>query len=137
MNLRKKLFVNHPLQVRYLSVIVAAMLVPTLVIGLCMYHLVFYLLANEMVFPEAIASNLVPVIDRVNGIMAVTLPAIIAVIFWLGLVLSHRIVGPINRIEHELDRIIKGETHHRIRLRKNDGLMTIAHKINILTAKIK
>ena len=136
MNLRRKLLVNHPLQIKYLSVIVAAMLVPTLVMGFCLYHMVFYLLANEMVFPEAIASNLVPVIDRVNAIMAVTLPLVVAVIFWMGLTLSHRIVGPISRIERELDKIIGGDFRHQIRLRKNDDLADIANKINSITAKL-
>ena len=132
---RAKWFMRHPIQAKYLLLVLVAMLAPMLLIGFCFYTLVFDLLARQLVFPEAIFANLVPVIERINGVLALTLPALSLVILWCALVLSHRFAGPIERLEDDLDRILAGETHHRIRLRKNDDLKGVADRINALVRR--
>lgn len=133
---RVKWFMRHPIQAKYLLLVLVAMLAPMLLIGFCFYTLVFDLLARQLVFPEAIFANLVPVIDRINNVLALTLPALSLVILWCALVLSHRFAGPIERLEDDLDRILAGETHHRVRLRKNDDLKGVADRINALARRI-
>ncbi len=113
------------------------MLFPTLLVGYCLYHVVFSMLANQMAFPEAIAANLVPVIERVNGILAIALPALLLMLIWLGLLISHRFAGPVERMEADLDRILAGDLKHRVRVRKTDDLRAIAEKINDLVAKLR
>lgn len=132
---RAKWLMKHPVQAKYLLLVLVAMLAPMLLIGFCFYTLVFDLLARQLVFPEAIFANLVPVIDRVNGFLVMTLPALSLVILWCALVISHRFAGPIERLEADLDRILAGETNHRIRLRKNDDLKGVADRINALVRR--
>ena len=133
---RSKWFMKHPIQAKYLLLVLLAMLSPILLIGFCFYTLVFDLLARQLVFPEAIYANLVPVIDRVNNLLILTLPALILVVLWCALVISHRFAGPIERLESDLDRILAGETQHKVRLRKNDDLKGIANRINALTRRL-
>ena len=132
---RMKWFMRHPIQAKYLLLVLVAMLAPILLIGFCFYTLVFDLLARQLVFPEAIFANLVPVITRVNRLLAWTLPALSLVILWCALMISHRFAGPIERIEDDLDQILAGNTHHRVRLRKNDDLKGVADRINALTRR--
>ncbi len=132
---RAKWFMRHPIQAKYLLLVLFAMLAPMLLIGFCFYTLVFDLLARQLVFPEAIFANLVPVIDRVNGFLVLTLPALSLVILWCALVISHRFAGPIERLEADLDKILAGETRHRIRLRKNDDLKGVVDRINALVRR--
>lgn len=136
MTWRAKWFMRHPIQAKYLLLVLVAMLAPMLLIGFCFYTLVFDLMARQLVFPEAIFGNLVPVIERINGLLALALPALALVIFWCALVLSHRFAGPIERLEEDLDRILAGETHHRVRLRKNDDLKGVADRVNALARKL-
>ena len=133
---RAKWFMRHPIQAKYLLLVLVAMLAPILLIGFCFYTLVFDLLARQMVFPEAIFSNLVPVVERVNTLLALTLPALALIILWFALVISHRFAGPIERLEADLDRILAGETKHRIRLRKNDDLKGVADRVNALVKRL-
>ena len=135
MRWRGKWFMKHPIQAKYLLLVLVAMLAPILLIGFCFYTLVFDLLARQMVFPEAIFGNLVPVIERINMLLGVTLPALSLLILWCALVISHRFAGPIERLEADLDRILAGETNHRIRLRKNDDLKGVADRINALARR--
>ena len=137
MRLRAKWFMKHPVQTKYLLIVILAMLAPTLMIGFCFYHLLFYLLARQMVFPEAIMANLVPVLNQVNTLLAVSLPLIFVTILWFAMVVSHRFAGPIERLEKDLDRILEGDYKHKIYMRKKDDLKGVAHRINALAARIK
>ena len=133
---RMKWFMRHPIQAKYLLLVLVAMLAPILLIGFCFYTLVFDLMARQLVFPEAIFSNLVPVIARINNLLALTLPILALAVLWCALVLSHRFAGPVERIESDLDRILAGEKHHRVRLRKNDDLKGVADRINALARRL-
>ena len=134
---RSKWFMKHPVQAKYLLLVLVAMLSPILLIGFCFYTLVFDLLARQLVFPEAIYSNLMPVIERVNNLLILTLPALTLVVLWCALVISHRFAGPIERLESDLDQILAGDLHHKVRLRKNDDLKGVAHRINALAKRLE
>ena len=133
---RMKWFMRHPIQAKYLLLVLVAMLAPILLIGFCFYTLVFDLLARQLVFPEAIFGNLVPVIARINGLLAFTLPLLALVILWCALVISHRFAGPIERLESDLDQILAGDKNHRVRLRKNDDLKGVADRVNALARRL-
>lgn len=137
MAIRLKWFMRHPLQAKYLLLVLIAMLAPTLLIGYCFYMLLFQLMAKQLVFPEAIYANLVPVIERVNTLLIVALPVLAFIILWVALVISHRFAGPVERIESDLDQMIAGDHKHRVRLRKNDDLKGIADRINVLVKRLQ
>jgi signal transduction histidine kinase len=128
---------KHPTQSKYLLIVIVAMLGPILLIGYCFYNLVFNLLAREMVFPEAIMTNLVPVIEQVNNLLIIVLPPLVLIILWFALVISHRFAGPIERLESELDEILTGNFSHKIRVRKKDDLAGVVHRINTLVKLLK
>lgn len=127
---RTKWLMKHPIQAKYLLIVILAMLAPTLLIGYSFYNLVFNLMAKQMIFPEAIMANLVPVIERVNAFLVFALPVVILVILWFALVISHRFAGPIERLESDLDQILAGDYYHRVSIRKNDDLIGVAKRIN-------
>lgn len=133
---RKKWFVKHPMQVKYLWMVAIAMLAPAAVVGFSFYHVMFRLMARQMAFPEAVASNIEPVVSRMNLFMAVTLPVVIAGIFLASLRLSHRFAGPLERLESELDRLLEGRNHAPIRVRENDDLAGVTRRINMLLQKL-
>lgn len=137
MRARVKWFMKHPVQAKYLLIVILAMLAPTVVIGFCFYHLLFYLLARQMAFPEAIMANLMPVLDKVNALLAVALPIIFGTILWFAMVISHRFAGPIERLERDLDQILEGDYNHKVYMRKKDDLKGVAHRINALVGRIK
>ncbi len=132
MKVRAKWLMKHPIQANYLLIVILAMLIPTLLIGFCLYNLIFNLLAKQMVFPEAIMANLVPVIKRVNVFLMLTLPIATLIILWFALVISHRFAGPIERLEGDLDQILAGDYEHRVQVRKRDDLVGVTKRINML-----
>jgi len=56
---------------------------------------------------------------------------LIVILFsWRVVILSHRLAGPIYRLEKDLQEIAKGNFSIRIRFRKKDELKSIAEGIN-------
>ena len=134
-NKRRKKFIGTSVQNKTLVLVFAAAVVPAALVGICLYYLMFNLLAWQLGIPEAVAYNLIPVARKINIIVAVILPVALLAIWFMALELSNRIAGPIYRLEKELDRIISGEKSTHIKLRKNDELKSLADKINRLMTK--
>lgn len=131
--MRKRFFTRRITQRRYLVLLLVSMLVPLVVVGGCLYYLIFMVMADQLGIPESIAINLFPVIQKINLVLLVAVPPVILVMVLWGVFLSHRFVGPLDRLEDELDRMAEDSDYsRRITLRKNDDLKPIADRINKL-----
>lgn len=130
--MRKRYWVGHPLQSKYLVFTLIVMLAPAALVTGCLYALIFTLMEREMVFPEAVASNIIPVIEQVNRVLLIALPVCVALGAVLAVRISHRLVGPVQRLESELDRILEGVSKEPIRMRATDDLRGVAERINRL-----
>lgn len=134
-NKRTKKYLGTAFQKKILFLVFASSLIPASIVAVCMYYLIFNTLALEMVIPEAIAYNLMPVIRKVNTIIAVAVPISLVVIWLVALELSHRIAGPLYRMEKELDEIIQGGKRCSIKLRRNDECKLFIDKLNRVITK--
>ena len=132
LNKRKAKFIGIALQNKTLILVFAAAVIPTAIIAVCLYYLIFNMLAWQLGIPEAIAYNLVPVARKVNLIILIALPVALFIIWFMALELSHRIAGPLYRLEKELNERIEGRKSGPIQLREKDELKALADKINRL-----
>jgi len=135
LNKRKAKFIGTALQNKTLILVFFASVVPVIIIAVCLYYLIFNMLAWQLGIPEAIAYNLVPVARKVNLIILIALPITLFVIWFMALELSHRIAGPLYRLEKELNERIEGNKSGPIQLREKDELKALADKINKLIIK--
>ncbi len=53
-----------------------------------------------------------------------------------GIFTTHRVAGPIYRMESDIDRVLTGETHARVRLRRGDAFPELAEKVNELIERL-
>ena len=123
------------LQKKLLILVFSAAIIPSTIVAVCLYYLIFNMLAWQLGIPEAVAYNLIPVARKVNLIIIVVLPVTVFILWSIALELSHRIVGPIFRLEKELDERIAGTKKGAIRFRRKDEFKAIADKINKLIVK--
>ena len=131
--MRKIKFINTSVQNKTLILVFIAAVVPMAIVSICLYYLIFNMLAWQLGIPESIAYNLLPVARKVNIILLVSLPVVLFFIWFAALELSHSIAGPIYRLEKELDDRIKGKKAGPILLREKDELKVLVDKINKLT----
>ena len=128
---------RNKLERRYLRLIALSIILPTLIVGGCLYYIIFNLMAEQLGIPEVIAYHLIPVVEKVNLVLIVSLPIIFTILFSIGLVLSRRLAGPIERLEEELKEITQKGEPKRISLRKNDTLKPLVDDINALLDRLK
>ena len=135
--MRFNLFTKSPLQFKYLMLIIIAMLVPTLIMGSYLYYFIFTIMAEQLAIPEIIAINLIPVLNKVNVMLIVSLIPLFILLFLWGLIVSHRFAGPLERIEKDIDKILEGDTSVRFKVRDKDDMKSIVDKLNKLLDKLK
>ena len=130
-NRRGMPFVRHSIQWDYLKLVALAMFLPTLIATACLYYLIWQTVAYELAVPELIASALFPAFHRVNQIILIGMPAVIGLILFFAIRLTHQLAGPLYRIEKELDIMAHTRDFTKpIRLRPRDRLHPLAAKIN-------
>jgi methyl-accepting chemotaxis protein len=54
----------------------------------------------------------------------------------LGILATHRIAGPVYRIEIDIDRVLAGEKGVRVRTRRRDAFPDLAERVNELIERI-
>jgi signal transduction histidine kinase len=107
---RRKLLVNKRLQ-----------------IGLFMKWLILPLILSFFIFYYFKTNIFILIL----GLAAITM------LSWRVLIISHRIAGPIYRLEKDLQDIAKGNFSMRIKFRKKDELKSIAEGINRILDEIE
>ena len=128
---------RNELERHYVRLIALSLILPTLIVGGCLYYVIFDLMAEQLGIPEVVAYHLLPVVEKVNLVLIVSLPLLFLILFSIGLILSRRLVGPIERLEKKLGEIIAGGMSKRLELRKDDTLKPLIDSINALLDKVE
>ena len=162
---RKQLVVDRNFQFRFVSTflfsILAALLIFSLFVGA--YYWISSM-AGENLFKEFITIDRQVIIEKElieNGVVKrvrvpatetivgvkrweLVLPAILVnnliimiLVSVIGIYYSHRIAGPVFRINQDIRRILDGEKGVRIKLRSNDGLQELARMVNRLAERLE
>ncbi len=113
------------------------MIIPTLFVGGCLYYFIFTVMAEQLALPDVIARNLLPVIHRINFILAVGLPVVFVVMITWAVALSYRFVAPLERLEEDLESIDQGDYSVRLQIREDHDLSPIADVINDLVEQLE
>ncbi len=122
--------IKSKLQFKYAVVLLFCMLVPSVFIGICMYYFMFMIVSQGMGARGPIAYNLFPLLQKVNLIMSGGLFFILIVFLMIGVYISQKLIGPVERIKKDLKQIADGDMNHRIRMRKSDDFAFIAESVN-------
>jgi len=109
--------------------------VPLILISAALYYLIYYCVLNQMLIPEAVAVTLLPAMKKANSILVFVVPILLFLILRASLIYSNRIIGPIPRLEKELDKFIAGDRSVRISSRKKDELRSFISKVNAVLEK--
>ncbi|MEI8349099.1 MAG: methyl-accepting chemotaxis protein [Candidatus Omnitrophota bacterium] len=129
---RRKYLVKKDTQFRYMGLV----LIPLVLLLACLYYLMYYAVFYQMLIPEAVISTLLPAMKQVNIVLMLCMPVLLFLLIYAGLVYSNRLIGPIPRLEREIDRIIAGDYSVRLKTRDKDDLRQFVNKINIVLEKL-
>lgn len=133
---RTQYWVAGKFQGKYIGVI---LLLAFLTAAMCSY-VVYY--TSIMMFGEKLANvypqgRLVSIVNLINSRIIISILLVSPLIALIGLYLSHKIAGPIFRMERYVNEMATGNLHSRLVLRKGDELLNLAEGINSLSESLK
>jgi len=133
---RKQIIVSAKFQLKYVGLILLLMFITAVVCSYVVYYTGMILLAEKLanVYPQG---RLVAIINTVNMRIMLSVLFLTPFVAYIGIYLSHKIAGPIYRMEKFLGSMSKGDLTTSIVLRKGDELGTVADSINALNNSMK
>jgi len=135
-NKRRRFFANK-MHKDIFTLVFFATLLPAAIVTICLYYLIFNITAEQIAIPEAIAYNLIPAAKRVILILLFVTPISILTILILTKKITHKIIGPFDRIVRELDECIKGKRQGHLIIRKGDKFRPLVDRINKLLDRLR
>ena len=129
---RRQFIVNPVLQFKLLFLILLSIIIPTLLTFLSLFFLIRSILLEAQINNELVYNALLFLSRKVYIILIAGFSFVTVLLLTWALIFIHRIVGPLFRLERELEKIIDGKKVGKIRFRKNDSFISLAEKINRL-----
>ncbi|MFA4991537.1 MAG: methyl-accepting chemotaxis protein [Candidatus Omnitrophota bacterium] len=129
---RRRYIIKTGLQFRYIGLVFILALLASMVTGWTVFATGWAFLGEKLagVYPQG---RLVYIFRATNMALIRNLLLVSPLVFVLALLFSHKIAGPVYRIEKDLGEIQKGNLGLKIKLRQNDELVDLAEAINALT----
>lgn len=133
---RTRFFTATKYQLKYIALILLFMLLTMAVCVITVYFSGTAIFAEKLasVYPQ---SRIVPLINKVNFRVLVNMLLVIPVVGVVGVFLSHKLAGPLIRVERFLSEIAAGRLTARIALRKGDELVSLADRVNDLADSLR
>ena len=131
---RRVLFANKTHRAVFL-IIFLSIVIPTLMVAAILYLLLVGMSPEQLAMISYIAQNVFPVVRALTAIFLMLVLASIAFIVLLAYKVTHRIVGPLERVERELEENLDGGRQGHIIVREKDTLWSLVGKINRLLDK--
>lgn len=133
---RRRYLIKKGLQFRYIGIIFALAMAASVVTGYTVFATGWTLLGEKLanVYPQG---RLLYVFKAVNFALLRNLLLVSPFVFLLALFFSHKIAGPVYRIEKSINEIAKGNLELRISLRRGDELQDLAEMINVMTERFR
>jgi len=133
---RKRYLIAAKFQLKYAGLILLLMFA---IAGLCayvVYYTTLVLLGEKLanVYPQG---QLVHIVKTVNIRLLASMVLVSPMVVAFGILLSHKIAGPMYRIERFLNDMAAGDYTTRLTLRKSDEFTGLAAAINNVLDSVK
>ena len=128
---RRQYIVHMGFQLRYIFYILLFIYIGAAVAGYTVYWTTWVTLGEKLanVYPR---SRLIYIFQSANWVLIFRMLLITPIFVVMGILLSHRIAGPIYRISKYIDSLKAGDYSRDIKLRKKDELKDVAGKLTEL-----
>jgi len=135
---RRQLYVKKEFQFRFILkfclILLAGVLVSTGLLFLFSRDTLTSSFTHSRLVIRSTAEAMLPAIITTN---LISLALIIVTTIIVTLYISHKIAGPIFRLENELQRIGQGDLTTTVTLRTNDQMLAFAQRVNEMTAELR
>ncbi|MFH1846764.1 MAG: methyl-accepting chemotaxis protein [Candidatus Omnitrophota bacterium] len=132
---RRHFFIDAKFQLRYIGLILGVMFSTVILTGYTVYVTTWLMFGEKLaaVYPQGL---LLDIIKNINIVLLIRLMFLVPFIVTIGLIMSHRIAGPLYRMKVFLQSVSSGSYDRKLRLRKKDELQDLAESLNFLVSRL-
>ena len=133
---RTQYLIATKFQLKYVGMILLLVSLTAIMCSYVIYYTMMLTMGDKLanVYPQG---RLMSIVNMVNGRILLTMFLVAALIIIIGIYASHKIAGPIYRIEKFLGSMADGDLSTPLTLRRNDELMSLAGGINRVIESVK
>jgi len=129
---RKIYLVKTKFQLKYTGIIILFMFGVAALSAYTVYYTGWLMMGERLayIYPQG---RLVSIMGGINKTLLLRLLLVTPIVAFIAILLSHRVAGPLFRIERFLKSVAKGNLGMKLRLRREDELQDLAEAINEMT----
>lgn len=134
---RKQYLVAKKFQLKYVGMILLLVSLTAIMCSYIIYYTMMLMMGDKLanVYPQG---RLISIVNMVNfRILLTTMFLVVPLVVIIGIWASHKIAGPIYRIEKFLISMADGDLSMPLTLRRNDELLSLAGGINRVIDSVK
>ncbi|GAB4275947.1 MAG: hypothetical protein Kow0029_17480 [Candidatus Rifleibacteriota bacterium] len=131
---RRTYLIKTGLQLRYMGIIISTMLMVAFGVGWIIYHTSWSQIANT---PDLTLDKLSSIFDSVNSILIRWIIVFVFIIAILSIFVSHKIAGPVYRLEETTRIIASGDLTYQVNLRHGDELGDLQEAFNKMSDSLR
>ena len=131
---RRRWIVNPPLQYRFIGVMLIVLFVMTVGALGSVYIALWMTLRTFDMSHEPLA---VAQLTTAGLLATLELLLLAPVVIWIGIRLTHKVAGPLVRIDTALKQLASGDFNVHLTLRKGDALIELADAINTVATSLR
>jgi len=134
---RRVYIINRKFQLKYLFIIISVMLITVAAVSFTTFYLVWDKVIEEFFFVPDAAGKLGYILVNTTKMLLVPVILLTAVFTVAGVLLSHRVAGPLYRVEKIAEELGRGNLNVNVRFRKGDDLQELAASLNAMIGNIR
>lgn len=133
---RTQIIVAKDFQYRFARFVMLFVFGTALVTATTVFFTTFSMLGDKLaqVYPQG---RLLVIFRNVYAAFGINLVILAPLVFYMSILFSHRIVGPLPKIYEALRRVGQGDLNQKVVLRKNDELRDLAQAVNDMIEGLK
>ncbi len=129
---RKTYLIKKGFQFRYVGLSVFVLLMTIGLLGVNLYYQM-----SKLAMDNPDITGISSLIDKINFVILAWIFCMIVLVVFAGIFISHRIAGPMIRMEEGMNKISKGDITGLISLRKSDELKELVDTFNHMVISLK
>ncbi len=130
---RHTYIIKTGLQLRYMGILVICMLTVAASVGWIIYHTSWSHIINT---PDLSIDKLYLIFEQVNSQLVWYILAFMFIIALISIFVSHKIAGPVYRLEESTKLIAAGDLTHKVHLRHGDELGDLQDAFNAMSESL-
>lgn len=130
---RHTYLIKTGLQLRYMAILVVCMFTVSMSVGWIVYHTSWKQIVNT---EDLTIDKLSVIFEQVNTQLFWWIIAFTGIIAFISLFVSHKIAGPVYRLEESMKQIASGDLNFKVHLRQGDELGDLKDAFNKMTESL-